>query len=137
MTDFREFPDFEAVASAALRNAAIDGIGEHVYSSVPAKATEKKLYPLLTVKRIGGVPPNRRALDSANIQVDAWGNTKSEAHDAAVKARLALMQLEGTAVTDPVDAYISGVSDSLGLNWSPDPETGRDRYVFAVYLYGH
>lgn len=137
MTDFREFPDFEAVVRSAIAAADIPGVGTHVYSSIPAKATEQGLYPLITVKRIGGVPAHRRALDAANIQIDVWGNTKSEAFDAAAAARVAIFELEGTGVTDPVDAWISFVSDSLGLIWTPDPETGRDRYLFGVYVYGH
>jgi hypothetical protein len=35
----------------------------------------------------------------------------------------------------PVSAFISGVEDSLGLTWQPDPSTGRDRYIFGVSIY--
>jgi uncharacterized protein DUF3168 len=130
---FVTFPDFEAVAAARLRGANITNLGARVYSSVPADPT----FPLAVVQRVGGIPPVRRYLDGANIQVDVWGGTKAQARDIADAARRALLQLEGSMVTDPVTAWVSGVDDSLGLTWAPDPETARDRYLFGVLIYGH
>lgn len=132
MTLILEAPDLEAIAAVALRNAAISGVGSRVYSSIPRDPT----YPLITVTRIGGIPAVREYLDTASIQIDVWGGTKSEAHDIAARARVVLLTIAGTLITSPVRAWISAVEDSLGLSWLPDSVTGRDRYVFGVEMYG-
>lgn len=132
MTTIIEAPDIEAVVAVTLRNAAISGLSTRVYSSVPTNPT----YPLVTVQRIGGVPSVREYLDTANIQIDVWGGTKSEARDIAARARVVLLGLAGSLVSSPVAAWISAVEDALGLSWQPDPVTGRDRYIFAVLVYG-
>lgn len=139
MADFLVLPDAESISSYTLRNAGIAGL-QGVYSSIPASPT----YPLATVKRLGGVPTNRFRLDTARIQVDIWGGargdgpgapTKSAIHDIAQQARVALLQMEGQEFLAPVHAFVTAVRDSLGLSWSPDPTTSRDRYLFAVNVY--
>lgn len=130
-TDFHELPDVEAVARQWLSDGALAVIGTRWYSSVPSTPT----YPLGTVKRIGGIPAIRQALDAGNIQVEVWGTSKSEARDIAAAARVRLLRLEGKSVTTPVAAFVSAVDDSLGLTWQPDPDTGRDRYLFSVLVY--
>ena len=132
MTLILEAPDMEAVCAVVLRNAAITNVGTRVYSSIPRDPT----FPLITVHRIGGLPAVREYLDAANIQIDVWGGTKSEARDIAARARVVLLTIAGTLITSPVRAWISGVEDQLGLSWQPDPVTGRDRYVFGVAVYG-
>lgn len=120
-------PDLEAVCGAAIRAQ-----GYRTFSSVPAKP----VYPLLVVQRLGGVPVERHRLDMARIQVDAWGDNKAQARDAAEAARRAILELEGTK-SQTFSAVITGCDDELGLMWLPDPDTGRDRYIFAVLVYGH
>jgi hypothetical protein len=61
---------------------------------------------------------------------------KSVIHDIAQQARIALLRLEGRSVTSPVPAFISAVRDSMGIAWSPDPSSSRDRYVFSMNIYG-
>ena len=141
MTRFNELPDLEAVVSVAIRDATIGGL-EGVYSSIPAKSPQ---YPLITVKRIGGTPSVRSYLDTARIQIDVWGGvkgdgpgqpTKSDILDISQAARIAVLELEGETVDDPVDVFVSAVEDASGLMWLPDPTTGRDRYSFAMWVYG-
>lgn len=122
---FLHFPDTEAIASVALRNA-----GYRAGSSIPANPT----YPLLVIKRIGGTPADKRALDRANLQIDVWGNSKSECRDLANAARIVLMSLEGTTSSD-FNGVVTCVEDNLGLFWLPDQETKRDRYIFGVSIY--
>lgn len=135
MTDFETFPDAEAACGYAMRLAGV--ASARVYSSVPHTPT----YPLVTFSRVGGVPRERHRLDRARIQVTAWGNTKSEAFDVANAARIALHRMEGTTLSTgsgaPVNAFVTGVEDDLGMFWSPDEETARDRYVFGVAVYLH
>jgi len=125
-----EQPDTEAIVAKKLRDAAISGV-TGVYSSIPTNPT----YPLITVQRIGGFSPVREYLDAANIQVDVWGGTKSQARDIAATARVSLLGLAGTMVTTPVTAWVSAVEDSQALTWLPDQLTGRDRYVFSVMVF--
>ncbi len=133
MTEFLPFPDSEAVASWAMRQAGI--ASGRVYSSIPATPA----FPLVIVERIGGVPAVRQKLDRARLQISVWGNSKSEARDIADQARVALYSLEGTGMTTgggaPVNAFVTAVRNDLGLFWSPDPDTDRDRYIFGVALY--
>lgn len=124
------FPDIEAIASRIMRDASITG--GRVYSSIPASPT----YPLTVVRRIGGLPTVAEWLDMGRIQVDVYGNNKSEARAAAEAARRALHAAEGTIF--PVQAgVVTAVRDDLGLTFLPDPDTGRDRYVFGVAITAH
>ncbi len=133
--NYLEFPDFEAIANKSLR----DG-GYRVYSSVPSNPE----WPLMVVHRAGGFSPVRRYLDAARIQVDVWGGAKGDSepvpkstiHDMAAHARVLLLELEGTTINDPVDAFISAVDDAQSLMWLPDDSTGRDRYLFQVLIFG-
>lgn len=139
MPAFIELPDLEAISASSIRNAAISGL-TGVYSSIPRNPT----WPIIVVRRIGGQPAVREMLDAALIQVDVWGGArddatpvpKSTAHDIAQAARVVLLEMEGTAIHDPVDVFVTAVRDANGLAWLVDPDTGRERYSFAVYVYG-
>lgn len=132
MTPFLRGPDIEAIAANAIRNASIPGLNG-VYSSIPKKP--EPVYPLITVARDGGEPAVRQYLDAGVIEVRVWGGTKSEIQDIAQRARVALLELEGTTITSPVRAVISGVDDARGLRWEPDELTGKDRYIFMMTIF--
>lgn len=134
--DYLMFPDIEAIVNYALRQK-----GWRAYSSIPTTPE----YPLMVVTRVGGGPVDARYMDAARIQIDVWGGapddpapivTKSAIQDLAQEARVAVHELEGTMHYTPVDAWISGVDDAQGMMWLPDPDTGRDRYVFGLWVYG-
>lgn len=129
MTDYEVFPDAEKLVGDALRAASLT-VGSRVYSSIPKTPT----FPLITIQRTGGTPVERHRLDQARIQVDVWGESKSQAHDIAQAARVAIHRMEGST---PTGAVIGGVDDILGLAWSPDPVTHRDRYIFGVSITLH
>lgn len=122
------FPDIEAMVGKVLRDANV--VSQRVYSSLPSSPT----YPLVTFARLGGIPADERKLDRARIQIEAWGNSKSEARAGAEAARKAVHLSEGTAVPQ-FAGFITRVEDELGLMFLPDPPTGRDRYLFAVAVY--
>jgi hypothetical protein len=126
--DFRRFADAEAVVAGWIRSTVA---GSRVYSSVPNTPT----YPLVTVARTGGIAAERHYLDQARIDVNVWGNSKTEAHDLAALCRAAVHNLEGQIVTGQEPAFVSGVDDAVGLTWLPDQVTARDRYVFSVLVY--
>ena len=127
MPEFQTFPDSEAMAIEVLVDANI--CGGRVYPSVPSDPT----YPVAVVQRLGGIPADRRAIDSPRIQVDVWGNNKREARQAAADARIALHSAEGDT-SEAFQGYITGCEDDTGLTWLPDPVTAKDRYTFAVIL---
>lgn len=131
VTEFRVFPDIEAIVGKALRDANISGIGTRWYSSVP----NTPVYPIGVVQRLGGNPPVRPYLDAGVIQIEVWGTSKAEARDIAARARIAILELEGTAVMFPEAAFVTGVDDSRGLTWQPDELTGRDRYLFNMEVF--
>lgn len=120
-------PDAEAIVSKALRDAGV--CGGRVYSSIPKK---NPVYPLATVKRLGGNP--LPYVDQARIQVDVWGENKAQARDESDAARVAAHSLEGTTSTE-FTANVSAVRDELGLTFLPDPDTARDRYLFTVIVF--
>lgn len=119
------FPDAEAVVIGILREAEFPAA-----SAIPAHPT----YPLVIVKRIGGLPAEKHHTDNPNLQVEAWGTDKAEAHDLAQATRAAIHEAEGQTFND-LAAFITGVEDTLGLSWSPDPVSSRARYVFGVGMY--
>lgn len=127
------FPNVEAIVGEVLRDANISGLSTRVYSGVPKTPT----YPLITVKRIGGVPVERHRLDRARIQIDVWGENKGQALTIASTARSVLIGIEGQSFTDPVVGTVTAVDDDLGLTWLPDPVTDRDRYIFGVSVIAH
>lgn len=131
MTVVSPMPDIESVCSTALREAGV--CGGRSYSSIPATPA----WPLALVKRLGGTPIVWQRLDAARIQVEVYGNNKSEARDEADAARRALFALQGQVSSDGT-AYVTGVRDELGLTWLSDPgHPKQDRYVFAVRCFAH
>lgn len=129
MSGYDVFPDSEAIVGTWLRDGGL-AVGQRVYSSIPKTPT----FPLITLRRIGGLPAEKHRLDRPMIQVDVWGTSKSEAQDIAQEARTRLHELEGQSVTG---AVVAGVADTLGMSFIPDPPTARDRYIFGVSLVVH
>ena len=130
------FPPAELLTQEVLRQVMVDLKGR-VYSSVPSRPD----YPFLTIRRVGGIPAVRERLDRASLQIDVWGNNKTEALDVAHRARVELLSMSGTSYLKadgwPVDAYVTGVEDELGLSFLEDHVTGKDRYLFGVAVYLH
>lgn len=130
MAKWESFPDTEAMCARAMRDAGI--CGGRVYSSIPRNPT----WPLATVKRLGGIPAIERRLDSVRIQVDVWGNNKSEARMWCDASRVALHEMEGSSFMVE-GGHVTGVEDELGMIYVQDPETARDRYIVGVRVYTH
>lgn len=118
------FGDVERVVSEWIRST-----GVRVYSRIPAKP----VYPLVVVQRLGGRPAVKQYLDAPYVQVEVWGDGKSQVLDLAEMVRERCLAIEGQIIGG---MFTTGVSDALGLTWLPD-ETGRDRYVFAVTVFNH
>jgi len=134
MSDYVLMPDLEAVVRKTIADA-----GYSAYSSIPNSPT----WPIVVVMRAGGFAAVHRYLDAARLQIDVWGGAKGDTsptpkstiQDMVQDIRRRVVRLEGTKVTTPVGAWISGVEDG-SLIWLPDDDTGRDRYILTMEIYG-
>jgi dihydroxyacid dehydratase/phosphogluconate dehydratase len=122
-------PNSERIATQYLLDvsevAAI--VGQRVWTVAPTNPT----YPFVRLFRIGGIPALQRRLDEANLQLEAWGNTQSEARNLAAVTQAAMWELQST-VTD--FGVVADVRDTLGLQYLPDPVTTKHRYVWSQAL---
>ena len=122
------FPDVEAVMCTVLKEAGV--AAGRIGSGIPPDP----VFPLCVVQRLGGLPPEKRKLDAARIQVDTWGDSKEDAYDTAEAARLAVFNSEGQ-IYQEYSAMVTSVLPESALIWAPDPELGRPRYHFTVMAY--
>lgn len=125
--------DAELVAITYLRSVAEVSaiVGTRVFWEIPNAPT----WPLLRVTRIGGTASVPRRLDAARLQLEAWASTKGAATTLARTAQAAMWEARGTHA----GAVISGVDDSLGLQWIPDDSSSppRPRVLWSQILYLH
>lgn len=125
------FPDLKAAAIKALITAGV--ASGRVYSSLPSAPA----WPLVLVKRIGGIPAHQRVLDTASLQIETWGSSNKETFDLANTARKALMDTRVSTITwTGGAAWITAVRQNLGFQDLPDPVTGRDRTIFGMSITG-
>ena len=126
-------PDVERLVASFLReNARIAGlVSDRVYTVFPSQAGNE---PLLLVQRIGGEPPLSIPLvvDTALIQLDAYGGPKAAALELFATTRAVLTELED--VTRP-EGVVSAVRFGA-LRWLPDEtfSSPRPRYVGDVAI---
>jgi hypothetical protein len=123
--------DVELIAVGYLRGRAEIAalVGTRVYTEIPEGPT----FPLIAVNRIGGVAPWPGWLDTARLQIDAWGNTKYQARQLAATALAVLLEMPGTYA----QGVITHVTQDLELSWSPDDTTDQPRYVVGVAVTNH
>jgi len=127
------FPDLKAVAIQVLLTAHVNDT--RVYSSLPSDAgSGSRPWPIVVVRRLGGLPVNDRWLDRGNLQIETWGNNQKECFDIFNASRNALFDSVSTTVSNCV---ITNARVILGPQDIPDPSTGRDRVVGGVALFGH
>lgn len=126
-------PDVERLVATYLRAHAdvVALVGDRVYTAFPAQAGGECL---VLLQRFGGSPPLSRPLvvDEAQMQVDAYGGTKAQAHEVLVTVLAALAELP-----DVVTAigHVSNVGQGA-RRYLPD-ETftpHRPRYVADLTL---
>jgi hypothetical protein len=127
-------PNVEALIIFWLAGGAFAAGGIH--AEFPLEPT----YPLLVVARIGGVPVDPRWVDAATLQIDAYGDTKQEAHDTAATAIARLLDLNDTAGiidTGDVSGIVTGVHVNSALPWLPDETREQPRYLATVTVTAH
>ena len=125
---------FQDLKAAAIRALIVANVASaRVYSSLPTNPT----WPLVLVKRIGGIPANQRVLDTASLQIEVWGTSQKETFDLANTARKVIMDTQSSTVTwTGGAAWITEVRQNLGFQDLPDPVTGRDRTIFGMSVSG-
>lgn len=132
-TSVRTVPNVEALVGKVIRDAL----------SIDVSSGLKKTpsFPAIRVQRIGGIHPRKRALDAAQIQIDAWGDTKTDAFNAIADARTAVLNMEGVNFTTtgnyPENVQVAEVTEVLGISWLPDTEVGKDRYLAQFQIISH
>lgn len=132
----RLLPDAERIVTgvllAAPEVAAL--VADRVFATMPAAP----VFPALRLTRWGGIP-NPGAplwLDNADVQVDAWAETKLDARELAETARAVLAD---RLVGDYGDlGVLTRVSFGL-FAYRPDPEfaPAKPRFVFDLTVTGH
>jgi hypothetical protein len=110
-------------------------IDERAYTELP----ETPRWPLIRLTRAGGARTYPAWIDHPRLQVEAFADTKAEAHDLAATASAALLQ-QFPGVHD--NAVVTSVDEDGGLIWLPDPSggpgvPGRPRYLFTVSVTVH
>lgn len=126
--------DVERLVSVALRAdervAAL--VGDRVWTTWPANASTETKQAAVLLTRIGGGPPFSRplALDSADLQVDAYDGRKHSCFALIATVLAALVDL--TDLETP-DGVVHGVTVSA-LRYVPDEsfQPARPRYVADV-----
>jgi hypothetical protein len=100
-------------------------VGQRVVTVLPNNPT----FPLVRLFRIGGIPPLRKVLDEASLQVEAWADRKTQAYTLAATAQAALWDMAGVYA----EGVVADVRSTLGLSYLPDPVLNeKPRYVFGV-----
>lgn len=110
-------------------------VGTRVWTRSPGPPLTR---PYVTLQRIGGIPSVRNRLDSARVQVNAWGDTEGSASRVARVARASIHRMEGYVSTTAGHASVcTGVDDDLGLSPVPDINPNVVHMLFGVVIHAH
>jgi hypothetical protein len=121
-------PDVARLVSGYLRTVpeVVALVGDRVYTAFPAQLEVGLGFVL--VQRIGGEPavPRPLVVDTASIQLDAYGGPQALAHELAATCRAALAELRG----EQPDGNVCGVLP-VALRYVPDEtwKPPRPRYI--------
>lgn len=128
-------PNTEALVSAFLRDQPelVDVIDDRVYTKIPKGAT----YPLVRVTLLLDTPSGSPLwLTAAEIQVEAFGGSNSEAYRIATIARAAIDQrLTGGVHAEGV---VTGTSPGPMLDLPDETFTpAKPRWLFTSTIHVH
>ena len=131
-------PNMEAVLSQFYRDQPelVDLVGDRVYTAIPKSAGGS---PLIRVTLIGDEKVTSRPLwiFRAQMQTEAYGGTKAQAHELARTAE-GLLHARAIAAGEVVDAVIVGVDGGPMIDL-PDEEyePARPRFLFTSTITAH
>lgn len=125
-----ELPDVARLVSAHLRTVpeVVALVGERVYTAFPKQLSKSATFVLVT--RFGGLPVLARPLvvETASVQLDAYGGPQAAAHELVAVCRAALAEWRGEQPNDGgnVCGVVVGALRYLpDETWTPP----RPRYV--------
>lgn len=132
-------PDVEAIVIARLLNdrRVTDLIEDRVYPAIPPDA----VFPLLVVAQVTDDVAGWGTVAAAPVDVNAWGIVPSP-NDSGLGAASLLIRTARASLwnrdwigTQAAGGIVSGVSQRVGIQRLPDPETNRPRYVFQAVIH--
>ena len=112
-------------ATLAIVTILDAALAEPVGSRVP----NPRPTAFVRVERTGGV---RRSMvvDEATVTIEAWAASAEAAQDLAQSARSAVHEAVGAVLAGFGTVYAA--TELSGPGYSPDPDSGHDRYVFSI-----
>jgi len=124
-------PDAVRIVVDHLKAANLALVLTRVYGfGLPASPT----FPAVRVLRIGGANVVNEHFDGARLQIDVFGGSAEQSHDAMAAVRAELWDLEGTLGATGV---VTGIEELSGPGFLPDPTTQRARWTWDIRLYTH
>ena len=138
---FRELVDAEELAIKYLLEQieVTDVFGQRIGTQIPPGTGSQGDGLRAVINRVGGVPNIEQWLDNPRLQVRVYANRNPNQRNAA-RAGAALIQawLHQLRV-DSVrpEGVVTDCRDNIGLQWLPDPDTGRPGFMFELELSVH
>lgn len=124
--------------------AGLVAVGPQGEPEIGTELRADQSYPAVQVIRTGGRQGIRRPawLDVARIQVDAWAESKLEAHDVVAMVRAVLLADETLGLHELGDygaGVITDVVEQIAPQWLPDTSAGlaRPRYLYVANVAVH
>lgn len=106
------------ITAETIKHLNRSGLGAAAYPAVPAKRPDT----FLIVEQTGGTRPHA-ALQTANVDIDCWAQTRSKAEALAARAEDAMLDWDAPNVF--------GVSLEAHYN-NPDPDSGSPRVTISA-----
>jgi Protein of unknown function (DUF3168) len=109
-------------------------IGQEIGTDIPPNP----IYPRAVIQRLGGTPDNNEQhIDNPRLVCRAYADRgkRKQAQHIAATMHAALMDLRFNG--DQADGVVSDCRNIVGLQWTPDPNTGRAGFTFIVELTVH
>lgn len=113
------WPDVELLVIEWL-HAALSPV--HVGTDVPSSNVPRSI----RVQRVGG--PRSQVLDQARVLVEVRASERGDCHDLTSDVRDLLRRLPGAHD----EGTVTGVEETGGPAWLPDPLTAQPRFTLAL-----
>ncbi len=136
MTDLRLLPDAEQMTIAYLvQQPGVAGlVDDRVSADIPPDAE----YPRVQVTLADMEISDHGYFAGAVLDIGAWADSKEDANDVIRTVHAALWEdQEDGFVGQREEGVVSGVMERVGIQWLPDPETNRPRYIMQMVVYVH
>ena len=139
MIVFPELADAEALAIGYLleQTEVTDIFDDRLGTEMPAGTDPNNDGIRAIIQRVGGTPNVEQWLDNPRLQIRVYGpkGGRKAARDGAalIQAKLHGLRTEGIRP----QGIVTDCRDTIGLQWLPDPDTGRPGFMFEAELSIH